>query len=379
MLAIALIPVAIYLIRRFTAFWFHRSITYVTERNKALKAEQKEKIEELKQSTNFYSTKALLERFDSSYTAPPGGPNTEHNKNANKPTRPGPRSRGHSAANIKTQQQQPRKADNGAAPNPKRSSFIAQDFEFSPNIPSLQSAQGDPAAPTHITPQQQQQIIQQQLQQTPPASLAPVHNIAYQPRWYDRILDVIVGEDEYSPKSRYALICVSCRNHNGLAQPGELPQYVIYICPRCGYRNGEEKKKRSVSAKHIAATATTTPTNNTDNEEEEEPTTVSKPLKFDTSGFEKHESDDEGDSDGYGHDHDDSSASAPGKPAQNSSTRNTPTKADRVSKHKKRLSTTVAASLNFENDDGTDEDSNATSSSKAKSDSLPKRRKPHGH
>ncbi|ANB13663.1 hypothetical protein AWJ20_4605 [Sugiyamaella lignohabitans] len=63
----------------------------------------------------------------------------------------------------------------------------------------------------------------------------------YEPKWYDRILDLLVGEDEQSPNSRYALICQNCRMHNGLCQFGEKPQFVVYYCPHCGMQNGEEE------------------------------------------------------------------------------------------------------------------------------------------
>src|SRR6202035_2817708 len=41
-----------------------------------------------------------------------------------------------------------------------------------------------------------------------------------QHNWYDRILDVLLGEDETQPKNRLALICDSCGLVNGQAPPG---------------------------------------------------------------------------------------------------------------------------------------------------------------
>lgn len=38
--------------------------------------------------------------------------------------------------------------------------------------------------------------------------------------WYDKIVDVIVGED--GPDTKYALICGQCFAHNGLALPQEI-------------------------------------------------------------------------------------------------------------------------------------------------------------
>ena len=40
--------------------------------------------------------------------------------------------------------------------------------------------------------------------------------------WFDRVLDLIVGED--SPATKYALICERCFLHNGLCQAEEFEQ-----------------------------------------------------------------------------------------------------------------------------------------------------------
>ena len=38
--------------------------------------------------------------------------------------------------------------------------------------------------------------------------------------WYDKIVDVIVGDE--GPETKYALICGQCFTHNGLALPQEI-------------------------------------------------------------------------------------------------------------------------------------------------------------
>lgn len=68
-----------------------------------------------------------------------------------------------------------------------------------------------------------------------------------QPQWYDRFLDVLLGEDEMSAKNRYALICSNCRQVNGLAPPGTTNiEDVRYICGRCGAENGKPKVKELI-------------------------------------------------------------------------------------------------------------------------------------
>lgn len=64
--------------------------------------------------------------------------------------------------------------------------------------------------------------------------------VAVEHHWYDFIIDLVVGTDELRPNNRYALICHNCSSHNGLAPPGMRPEYVKYICPRCGVLNGKD-------------------------------------------------------------------------------------------------------------------------------------------
>ena len=60
--------------------------------------------------------------------------------------------------------------------------------------------------------------------------------------WYDRVLDLLLGEDETLPKNRVALICQTCRLVNGQAPPGTktLASLGKWRCFACGSLNGEE-------------------------------------------------------------------------------------------------------------------------------------------
>lgn len=55
-------------------------------------------------------------------------------------------------------------------------------------------------------------------------------------RWYDRITDALLGEDETSPRARLALICDKCRLVNGQAPPGvrRLEDVGKWRCGGCG-------------------------------------------------------------------------------------------------------------------------------------------------
>lgn len=63
-------------------------------------------------------------------------------------------------------------------------------------------------------------------------------------------MDVLLGEDETSPKNRLVLICQNCRLVNGQAPPGikSLSELGRWRCGNCGAWNGEETEARKVIA-----------------------------------------------------------------------------------------------------------------------------------
>lgn len=68
-------------------------------------------------------------------------------------------------------------------------------------------------------------------------SAAPQYSQANEgSRWYDRIMDVLLGEDETLPRARLALICSNCRLVNGQAPPGvkRLEDVGKWRCGGCG-------------------------------------------------------------------------------------------------------------------------------------------------
>lgn len=67
-------------------------------------------------------------------------------------------------------------------------------------------------------------------------------------RWYDRLVDALVGEDETLPKYRMALICHQCRLVNGQAPPGvrRLEDVGKWRCGGCGVMNGEESEAKKI-------------------------------------------------------------------------------------------------------------------------------------
>lgn len=66
--------------------------------------------------------------------------------------------------------------------------------------------------------------------------------------WYDRILDVLLGDDETAAKNRTVLICQNCRLVNGQAPPGvKTPEEIgKWRCSSCGAMNGVESESTKV-------------------------------------------------------------------------------------------------------------------------------------
>lgn len=80
--------------------------------------------------------------------------------------------------------------------------------------------------------------------------ISPQQSTSYQqaPHWYDRILDVLLGEDETAAKNRLVLLCSQCRLVNGQAPPGvrTLEELGRWRCSGCGAWNGAETEGTKV-------------------------------------------------------------------------------------------------------------------------------------
>ncbi|EJC99141.1 uncharacterized protein FOMMEDRAFT_170500 [Fomitiporia mediterranea MF3/22] len=177
-------PIIIQFSRRIAQTWYERIGNAEEKTLKELQSQQRSKVEEFKKKMNYYSTKNLIERYDS-----PSAPNT--------PARPRP----DAPPGARLQQGQ---------------MTLQRGVQGQPNgFP--QANRGQPALAT-------------QGQQVP---LSPPRK-----QWYDKLADALLGDDELSdnPKNRYALICQKCFTHNGLVKE-ELWEDTQFVCPKCGQFN----------------------------------------------------------------------------------------------------------------------------------------------
>lgn len=177
-------PVLILFARRIAQIWYARIGDAEEKTLVTLLKQQREKIEEIKKKTNYYTTRNLLDRYDESLSSP-GTPPQRRQPVPQTPIQPPRRQLNQKQGSAKPQN----------APAPPTSKI--------------------PFAPMPVTPQ------------PPPRK-----------QWYDKLADAILGDDDItgSPSSRYALICQKCFAHNGLVKES-VWQDTQYVCPKCGHFN----------------------------------------------------------------------------------------------------------------------------------------------
>lgn len=271
----------IYLGRQLFVWFYDRRITRSETALADLTSRRGDTIEKLKTATKFYSTQTLLEKYGG------GSEMTEDDRRS-------AMSRKGSLAGFDGQQSlRMRNVNNlsqGSVRGKPPQMYLSSSGHQQPQAPQPQNP-GQGAAPQQSTSsgeplslspsqlQVQEQLRQQQnlrplslpghpissiisTQSSPTRTTfnipAPPTAPAYAPppgvidsleaetdnarSWYDRLLDILIGEDETSTKARYALICSNCRMVNGLAPPGtkSLSEVGRWGCGRCGTMNGKD-------------------------------------------------------------------------------------------------------------------------------------------
>lgn len=281
-------PVIIYTGRRTFVLIYERRISATEAVLAELVEERTKTIEKLKTATKFNTTQSLLEKYGG------GSEITDDGMMSRQASSMGGHMPGQ--AQLRQQQQQQHQQQGslrGTMPPAISSSHVQQKTarvpQAKPDGPTGWSqdspldASLDPVPDQPLTPQQlaiQEQLrAQRQLrpvgapgQLIPPTSsnrpspeppgtaphivqsfpqtgnyLTPETAGSVEHHWYDRFLDVLLGEDETAAKNRYALICTNpnCRMVNGLAPPGckSLEDVGKWGCARCGAMNGRAKPK----------------------------------------------------------------------------------------------------------------------------------------
>lgn len=203
-----------------------------------LQKQRDETIDKLKAATKYNSTQQLLEKYGGESPKQPLPPKTEKKREPATPSQPHVARTGlppPPTANIRRPSpQQPQQPGPGQPPSPPpfQTPGHQQPFPNAPPSPRLQQPQqphDQPGFAPNAFPSQQGQYIEQ-------------------PHWYDRLLDVLLGEDEMQPRNRMAMICASCRLVNGQAPPGiKTPEELgRWRCGSCGSWNGVESETNKI-------------------------------------------------------------------------------------------------------------------------------------
>ncbi|KAH9888032.1 hypothetical protein C8Q73DRAFT_748380 [Cubamyces lactineus] len=192
-------PIVILFIRRIVQIWYTRIGDAEEKALVKLRKQQQDKIEEVKQKTNYYSMRNLIERYE-------GGPG---------PTPP------ETPASLR--RRVPHQVPQPVPQTPQRNLQVAP-----PQTPALGT----------MSPG-----LQQQLSPSPQRPLPPPRK-----QWFDKLADAILGDDDSSATgaaSRYALICQKCFAHNGLVKES-MWEDAQYVCPKCGYLNPSARALRQL-------------------------------------------------------------------------------------------------------------------------------------
>ncbi|KAG5358879.1 Protein lunapark [Yarrowia sp. E02] len=226
-LGVLLGPPAIYIVRYMIQAVLGRFVSFDEDRIKYLRQQQEGKLEELKQKTGFYSTKAIVDRYE------------PKKKEAKKPVQQQPKQ---NAATNNRQGVPPPTAN--VPRNIPPTANVPRNIPPTANVPVVKGPDSGPAGasvpsiPKPVPVSEEEVLAAKKSLDKAGASSAPVSTGPYQRQWFDRVLDLLVGEDESAAQNRQALICSKCFTHNGLAPFGKTAAEIRYKCPSCGEWNG---------------------------------------------------------------------------------------------------------------------------------------------
>ncbi|KAI8975556.1 hypothetical protein BDF20DRAFT_614749 [Mycotypha africana] len=225
------IPAILLPIGKLIVWWYDQRTKKEELKLATLRKEQKDKLEDLKKKTSYYTTQSLIEKYDESIAKKKKELEAlELQQNKQKPVS--------LPANMGKQQPFPHKHH---LRHPHLPHHAPNANTINRNIPSqsVNTPLTLPPSPPYPQQQQQQQQLHSQQQQQ------EVH-------WYDKIVDALVGD--IGPESKYALICSHCYSHNGLVFKEE-HDTIQYICPVCKQFNPSRKSKQQQMSSQMAAAA----------------------------------------------------------------------------------------------------------------------------
>lgn len=224
-------PVLIYGVRTLVSLFFDWQVGRKQAHVEDLQTQREKKINELKKATKYDSTQELLQKYGA---APKQTPSKSQQGTKRK---------------IASPQEQPQRT---GLPPPATANIVRPGVSI-PNTPQRQNMPGTRSPQSsHSMTTSPVDFYTEEPGFAPNAfssGLPPPKSSYDKPsNWYDRILDVILGDDETLAKNRLALICSKCRLVNGQAPPGvqTLEQVGVWRCSSCGAANGIESDAKKM-------------------------------------------------------------------------------------------------------------------------------------
>jgi endoplasmic reticulum junction formation protein lunapark len=231
-------PVVIYVVRRGISVFYDWRISQQQAHIEALQKQRDAKIADLKKATRYDSTQELLQKYGGAGKPTPSKLNQQSHQQTLQGTK----------RKITAMREQQRTG----LPPPPTANIPGRTIGSAPSTPQRQNIDTTPPtsarpkspvlATTYMDPQANatpdEPGFAPNAFSNPPQQARPAYE---QPsKWYDRILDVLLGEDETLAKNRIVLICSYCRLVNGQAPPGvkSLEEVGKWICGGCGGWNG---------------------------------------------------------------------------------------------------------------------------------------------
>lgn len=226
------------MVRKIFSTYYSFRIDSLSTKLKDQTAEREKTIQKLKDATKYDSTLKLIEKY--------GGetPKKEEEKKKLQQAQ-------EAAAKEKGSPQQRTRMPPPATANIQRSPSAQNSPHPQQQHPQQQQSPQDteiteefaPNAFSHPSPPPPQHQVQQQQQLYPQET-----------HWYDRVFDVLLGEDESAAKNRIVLLCQNCRLVNGQAPPGTrtLAEVGKWRCMACHATNGEEDEGNRIVEEVLA-------------------------------------------------------------------------------------------------------------------------------
>ena len=242
--AIAGSPLVIYGVRTALDAYFNYRISNSQNHLNDLTKQRDATIERLKTATKYNSTQQLLEKY--------GGTPRKRQPSPQPPKK-------RKSEGVQSDQNTPHGGRTGFVP-PPTANIPGRQPPPLPMTPGGTPGSGPPAGvgltPPVAPPQAGFDETSEEFAPNafdapsrPPGMRQPSSQYATDgPKWYDRLMDVVLGEDESQARNRIVLICQNCRLVNGQAPPGvrTLEEVGKWRCSSCQAWNGIESEEKKI-------------------------------------------------------------------------------------------------------------------------------------